>query len=89
MMIVFTYRGLMSLKIDGHTYTPKEFAKTWLFNNLLVLQENADKVFEKHPEKYSSMTEREKACVKEGIDNVINTIERCLGLEKVRAKKGG
>ena len=79
----------MSLKIDGQTYTPKEFAKTWIFNNLKVLQENADTIFEKYPEKYASMTDRERACVKECIESVNNTIERCLGLDKVRAKKGG
>ena len=79
----------MSLKIDGKSYTPKEFAKTWIFNNLLTLQENADTIFEKYPEKYASMTDRERMCVKECIESVNNTIERCLGLDKVRAKKGG
>lgn len=77
----------MSIKFEGKTCTPKEFSKLWVFSNLKILQESADAVFEKFPEKYASMTEREKACVKEGIENVLNTIERCLGLDKVRAKK--
>ena len=79
----------MSIKFDGKNCTPKEFAKLWVFSNLLTLQENADTIFEKYPEKYVSMTERERACVKECIESVNNTIERCLGLDKVRAKKGG
>lgn len=77
----------MSIKFEGNNCTPKEFAKLWVFDNLKVLQESADKVFEKYPDKYASMTEREIAYVKEGVENVINTIERCLGLDKVRAKK--
>lgn len=78
----------MGIKFGGKNCTPKEFAKFWVFENLKVLQEHADEIFNKYPEKYASMTERERVCVKEGIENVNNTIERCLGLDKIRAKKG-
>lgn len=78
----------MGIKFAGKNCTPKEFAKMWTFENLKILQDNAETIFDKFPEKYSGMTERERTYVKEGIENVINTIERCLGLEKVRAKKG-
>ena len=78
----------MGIKFEGNACTPKEFAKLWVFKNVQVIQENADAIFDKYPEMYSSMTERERAVVKEGVANVVNTIERCLGLEKVRAKKG-
>lgn len=77
----------MSIKFEGTNCTPKEFAKLWVFDNMKALRDNADVIFEKYPEKYSGMTERERVCVKECVESVVVTVERCLGLEKVRAKK--
>jgi hypothetical protein len=89
LFFIFELKGIfMGIKFDGKNCTPKEFAKFWTFNNLCLLKDNADAIFNKYPEKYAMMTERERGYVKEGIENVVNTIERCLGLEKVRAKKG-
>lgn len=77
----------MSIKFEDVPCTPKEFAKLWVFDNLKSLRDNADMIFDKFPEKYSGMTDAQRGYVKEGIENVVITIERCLGLEKVRAKK--
>lgn len=77
----------MGIKFDGEICTPKEFAKLFVFRNMQSLHENAEVIFERFPEKYSGMTSREIKVVKDGIERVLDTMERALGLEKVRAKK--
>ena len=77
----------MSIKFKGDRCTPKEFAKLWMYDNMCSLHENCDTIFDKFPEKYNDMTDRERTVVKECLEKVLNTMERCLGLEKTRAKK--
>jgi hypothetical protein len=76
----------MGIRFNGEIVTPKVFAKLFMFDNMKSLHEHAEMIFKKYPEKYSGMTDREIKVVREGMERVIETMERSLGLEKVHAK---
>lgn len=77
----------MAIKFDGNRVTPKEFAKLWLLSNMESLLENADMIFEKFPEKYDSMTDKEKNAVKECTRTAIDTINRVFAVGKILEKR--
>lgn len=77
----------MAIKFDGNRVTPKEFAKLWIVKNMESLLEHADSIFEKFPENYGAMTEREKTAVKECARSAIDTMIRVYAVDKILDKR--
>ena len=76
----------MGIKYNGEIVSPKVFAKKFVYDNMKSLHEHTEMIFEKFPEKYGGMTGREIGLIKDGIERVLETVNRALALEHVEAK---